>query len=44
MLNREKKLEELNVVRDATWNDVDIDGAIWEFIVDIKALPSGESD
>ena len=30
----------LNVVRDATWPEIDSDVVIWELIDDTKALPS----
>ena len=39
-----KSLDKLTTVRDATWPDVDIDIIIWEVIVDIKAIPSADSD
>lgn len=35
-----KCIEELNVVRDATWPKIDIDVDIYELIEDIKDLPS----
>ena len=39
-----KSMDELTIVRDATWLDRDIDIAILEAIADIKAIPSGDSD
>lgn len=39
-----KCLEELDTIRDVTWPDIDADITIWELIVDIKALPIGDSD
>ena len=36
--------DELDVVRNATWLDVDIDITIWEVISNIKFLPSSDSD
>lgn len=37
-------IDELKGIRDATWPDIDIDIEILEVEVDIKALPSGDSD
>ena len=39
-----KCIEELNVVRDATWPEIDSDVVIWELIADIKDLLSQEDD
>ena len=39
-----KFLEEWNVIRGATWPNVDTDISIWEVIVEINALPLMDSD
>lgn len=39
-----KSIHELNVIRDATWLDIDTYLEIWEVVTSIKALPSGNSD
>ena len=39
-----KCLEELKMIKDATWPNVDMDIAIWEVIVDVKAFLANESE
>ena len=39
-----KCVEELNMIKEATWLDIDIDIAIWEVIASIKAFPVDESE
>ena len=39
-----KCIEEVNIIKDATWPYVDTDIAIWEVIADIKAFPAEDSD
>ena len=38
-----KCLNELNMVRDDTWLELDTDITIWEVITEIKTYPNGDT-